>query len=94
MRALLKVLHTPADAYKAIGAVLGFEFGRFGAEIEVSGIRFTWVDAPGEVVLQTNSNADAKRIASLLRRGGVLATVTGEDVKVSTNDIWPESRYA
>ena len=88
MRALLKNLQTPADAYKAIGAALGFEFGNYGARIEASGLSFTWADAPGEVVLRATSKEDAKKIASLLRKGGVLSSTRGTEVLVGTNDFW------
>ncbi len=92
MRALLKILQTPADAYQAIGAALGFEFGNYGARIEASGLSFTWADAPGEVVLRAESKEDAKKLASLLRKGGVLSLTRGTEVVVDTNDMWTKGR--
>jgi hypothetical protein len=89
MRALIEALKsTPSDVYKAVEFALRVKFEDFGDKLMSGGLTFTWTDGPGDIVLQASSKDDAKKIKSMLTKGGVSSSLKGTDVLVSHNDYW------
>ena len=91
MRALIKALkQTKSDVYAAIEDAIGFKFDRFGETIETNGVKFSWIDGPGNIEITAASSADAKKIKSMLTKGGVMSTIRGVVLSVDHNDYWKD----
>lgn len=91
MRALIEApKQTKSGVYAAIEDALGFKFDLFGETIETNGVIFSWVDSPGNIEITAASSADAKKIKSMLTKGGVVSTMRGVVLSVDHNDYWKD----
>jgi hypothetical protein len=87
---LAAVKSTNLDAYVAIDAALGTNIAdsAFASQHNYNGIKFSWVDEPGEIELRCDTSADAKVLKAALKKGGVLAWIDRKDsstLHVETN---------